>query len=431
MGDRRDYDALYAAHLLRSPDFAASYAGMFLATDGGFFQDFFLRDVVLHGLSYFKDTGKLLPPAALKVDASQFGREGASLDNYSSVIDEVWRIPTSSLVSSKEHVSRNLVQETQIRLLQRSNLEELFAPGRLDELWTILEEIRSVEATRNGGAKRLSQGLLEALREPPLGTPIGLPEVEGCLPGKGVCPGETLLYFGYTGIGKSMMAYHSVRASAAAGRQVLLWSFGDVGEKLAMLRLAQGYLQWPEDKLRTYPDEAYRMFMERFGDLPLYVRYSPAHTITKAEMKVQLDRIEQETGQGTDLLVVDYSEKRAAGRDWDSVCGAYEETRQVCQERGIAGIDIAQENVHGQMSYFNLRKDGDIVVQLTVTEPSEWRKKRRSDKSSDAEEPSIPTRGPVWGEVVKTRGGITGKVFELWMDRSLGTVQPRRLGGEV
>jgi len=127
---------------------------------------------------------------------------------------------------------------------------------------------------------------------------------------------------------------------------------------------------------------------------------------------------------------MDYSEKRAKGRDWIQVCDAYQELREICGERKMVGMDVAQENTTGNISYSNLLKDADIGVQLTVTDPDEWRRRQRSKRDEDNIQFKIPTAGPVWGEVVRCREGVSGQTFELWVDRATGKVRSRDKGGE-
>jgi hypothetical protein len=429
MSSSRDYDTLVAAHLLRSPTFAMAFGPLIRQAGGFFFGDFFLRDVVLYGLEHLENTGQLLHPAAIKVDVRLFGRDGASQDNYDLEIDRVWAVDESVLQRSQAHVTSRLVEETQARLLLGHDLHELCVPGSLGKLWELLEGIRTLGALTGGGARRFSEGLRDSLRDPPIGIPSGVPELDALLSGGGPCPGETLLWFGRYGIGKSITIHHSVRASALAKRLSLLWSL-ETSQKTTELRLAKGFLGWTDAQLRADPIRAEREYLDTFGDLPLYVHYSPPGSVTKAGIIEQLDRIEQDVGTKVELLAMDYSEKRAKGRDWIQVADAYQELREICGERKMVGMDVAQENTTGNISYSNLLKDADIGVQLTVTDPDEWRRRQRSKRDEDNIQVKIPTAGPVWGEVVRCREGVSGQTFELWVDRATGKIRSRDKGGE-
>lgn len=431
MGSHKDYDYLVAAHLLRTPDFASSYGPLFVKVEGQFFEDFFLRDVVLYGIRYYLDTGVLLPPQALKVDVRLFGRDGASQDNYDLEIDRVWEIPPTSLVRSQAHVRSKLVGEVQSRLLLQTDLHQYCTPGSLGELYRLLDEIRTLDAVSDGEARRLSEGLLDALRDPPAGVPTGIGGLDASLAAGGPVAGEVVLFYGRYSIGKSILLSHAARHAARKGKTALYWAIGDSSQKLMELRMAKGFLGWTDGELRSDPEGARRRYLEEFGDLALYCLWSPPSKTSKAQIVNQIDRVEQKEGKRLDLLAMDYSEKRSPGRDWNQVCDTYEEFQEICGERQVVGMDVAQENQSGKISYFNLLKDAPIGVQLTVLSPDEWRRRQRSTREQDSNEIKIPTRGTVYGEVVRSREGVSNTVFELWMDRERGTVETRQKGGEV
>lgn len=427
---QEDYDILVAAHLLRNPHFCVDFGPLILQTEGRFFSSFFLRDIATYAIEYFLDRGVLLPPQAIKVDVSMFGRTGASDSNYERVIDQVWEVPDRVLDSSRGHVSDKLVGDLQQRLLGLIDWESYAQEGRLDALYRAVDEIRTLSAARQGEPQLLSEGLQELLSEPPVGIPTGVPDLDSALSAGGLASGETLLWYGRWSIGKSILLHHTVRTAAQAGHACVLWSH-ETSEANTRLRLVKGLLGVPDGWLRANPELANRRFLEEFGNLPLFVRYSPPRSIIRSDVLTYLDRCEQKLGRKIDLIAFDYSEKRAEGRDWNQVCDAYQEVREICGERGMAGVDVAQENNRGEISYTNLLKDADVGIQLTVLPPDEWRRKQRSIKAEDAETVKIPTEGPVWGEIVRAREGKSGDVFQLWVNRERGHVEPRRIGEEL
>lgn len=430
MSQHQDYEYLVAAHLLRSPDFAADYGPLFVRVEGRFFSNPYIRDVALYGIRYFQETGTLLPPAALKTDASLFQREGAHSTQYDRAIDMVWRVPSEELERSKKHVRKKVVEEVQSRVLLFEDLQGLCTPARLKELFALIDDVRTYGGEKRGGAVRLDDGLLGLLRDPPRGVPTGLP-LDRVLDAGGLRPGEVAIFYGRWGIGKSMTLYHAARYAGEQHRPVLIWGF-DSSLTNTRLRLLKSFLEKPEQWIRANPDLAYREYMERFGPLPIYVQHSPPGSTTKAEILVQADRIEQRLGHGLSVIAMDYSEKRAAGRDWQQVAAAYQELREICTERGYVGLDVAQENTTGTISYSNLLKDTDVGVQLTVMHPDEWRRAQRQPGRQENEgNHRIPTEGPVWGEVIKAKEGASGGIFEMWVDRSTGEMRERQLGGET
>lgn len=425
----QDYDTLIAAHLLRDPSFAAAFGPLFLKTGGFFFREFFLREPVCYSLEIFESTGQLLPAQALKVDANMYGSNGASQENYDIEIDKAFGVPETVLDRSRNHVQERLLEEIQSRLLLRTDLHGLCSVGSLDKLWASLDEIRSLGVEKDGAARRLSEGLLETLRDPPQGHPTGLGPLDACLSAGGPTSGETVLFYGRYSIGKSILINHCVRHGARVGRAVLLWAVGDGSQKLVEMRLAKGILGWSDQRLREDPETAYRSFLDIFGDLPLYVIHSPPSKTGRAQILAQIDRVEQSAGRKLDVLAMDYSEKRAKGRDWNQVADAYAELRDICGERSLVGFDVAQENQSGTISYFNLLKDADIGVQLTILHPAEWARRQSSFKGED-KLVDVPTRGVVYGKIVRAREGSSGDVFELWVDRETGIVRPRERGAE-
>lgn len=429
MSRHKEYDYLVAAHLLRRTEMAGLFGPMLARVEWRFFEDFFLRDVVSHGVKHYLDTGHLLPKESLKVDAALFGREGASQDNYDLEIDRAFRVPEESLDKSTMHVRRNLVEEVQARLLVSADLQGLAAPATLGRLYATLDEIRSLGVSENGEAKRLSESLLETLKNPPRGIPTGIEELDSILSAGGVAPGECLLLYGRYSIGKSMLEAHSVRHAAQNDFVALHWAVGDGSQKTLEMRHAKGLLGWTDQQIRSDPARAVKAFEAAFGDLPLYLSWTPASRTTRADILRRIDRIEQKEGRKLDLLAMDYSEKRSAGRDWNQVCDSYSEFQDVCGEKGIAGIDAAQENQNGTISYFNLLKDADVGIQLTITPPADWRRSQKSKWKVDEESVvTVPKKGPLYGEVVRCREGESGAVFELWVDRETGLIRPRRKG---
>lgn len=418
----REYEILVAGLLLRVPQFSATYGPLLLDIRGAFFQDFFLRDVVTYALEYWNTSGRLLPAAALKADTSVFARDGASQDNYEEAIDAVFDTGDDALLQVREHVEKKIVEETQARILLQTDMHEYCTPSKLQELYSLIDRVRTLAATKGGVPRRIGEGLLDELRAPVRGLPTGLPDLDHALSARGIAPGETLLYFGRYSIGKSMLIHHSVRTAALSGHVAVLWSF-ETSERNTRNRIVKAMLDVDDDWLRDHPEEAFRMWRDRYDKLPLYVHYSPPGSTTKAQILSYLDRVEQQEGRKVEILGLDYSEKRVHGRDWNTVADAYQELREICGERRMAGVDAAQENAKGDISYFNLLKDADIGIQLTVMRPDEWRKRQKSMQAQ--EDIRIPPAGPVWGEVVRAREGRSGDVFAMWIDRARGRIEPR------
>ena len=423
-----DYERLVAAHLLRTPQLATAFQPLLEEIDGMYFGNLFVRGVVMHSLSYFKDTGRLLPPASLKTDAGAFAADGASPATYDMVIDDIFAIDTDELESSKEHVVNDLVRDIQVTVLSRMNLADYITPAQLDRFYELVEGVRTLGATVGGKPRRLDEGMLDDLREPVQGVPTGIEGFDTILPAGGIAPGETLIYFGRYSIGKSIALHHSVRHAAQTDHVAILWSF-ETSERNTRNRLLKGMLNADDAWLREFPDEAHRQYMDVFGEMPLYVQYSPPGSTKKSDIITYIDRVEQDLGRKVQLRALDYSEKRADGRDWNTVADAYQELREICGEREMSGIDVAQENTSGGISYSNLLKDADIGVQLTCLEPTEWRRRQNSQRAADREI-TIPTEGPLYGEIIRCREGKSGDVFEMWVNRATGNVIKREYNEE-
>jgi len=356
----QEYERLVAAHFLRVPSFTSRYGPLLLSSGSVVLGSLWLRDPVTYGVEHFLETGRLLPKSALLHDIAAWANKHTHYDNYRAEVDPIFQIPWPELSNSSAHVAESFVEQTQLRALNALDWQGLLSEHRVEALMASVEEIRSYRADSNGKAVRLSEALREALRSSPKGVPTGLYLIDEDLQGGGVCPGETMVWYGPKNSGKSMCLQHIGIHASSLGFRGLFWSLENSRKNVA-LRLGRGILGTP-----TLKEEDVLKIKGKLFD-NLHLKHS-AGVLKIGQIEREIEVIEQDTGEKLDFLIVDYSEKRAEGYGWEAVRRAYEDVRVLCSRREIAGFDAAQKNAQGAISYHGILKDADIGIELTPSE---------------------------------------------------------------
>jgi hypothetical protein len=332
---QEEYEYLVAGHLLRSPNFAARNAPLIEQVLDSFFGRFDLRMVIRYGVNYYNKKGKLLSKAALKADLSLKERPQSRVhpNTFCSVVDRIW----ASNLEDEEHVQSTLAKEIQTRMLSSVDAESLLQSGRVEEYLRFCNEVQKISNPDENGAVRFCDGLWDIMSNPAEGIPTGFPTLDNALQGGGLCPGELLIVQGK-----------------------------ETSRRNTLMRLYRGAVGWDDLAINNDPTGFKKAIMDQYVDAPLHVIYSPPGTYTRERLEVDVDRVEQKYGYGIKFIARDYGElMKRASEGHEGVRSSYSEFKALLGKKEITGIDAAQENRYGQISYFNLKKDCDVTLEIS------------------------------------------------------------------
>ncbi|MHA2069063.1 MAG: DnaB-like helicase C-terminal domain-containing protein [Candidatus Thorarchaeota archaeon] len=361
---QEEYEYLVAGHLLRSPNFAARNAPLIEQVLDSFFGRFDLRMVIRYGVNYYNKKGKLLSKAALKADLSLKERPQSRVhpNTFCSVVDRIW----ASNLEDEEHVQSTLAKEIQTRMLSSVDAESLLQSGRVEEYLRFCNEVQKISNPDENGAVRFCDGLWDIMSNPAEGIPTGFPTLDNALQGGGLCPGELLIVQGKYNVGKTQCLHHMARVAALIHNVPTLVISLETSRRNTLMRLYRGAVGWDDLAINNDPTGFKKAIMDQYVDAPLHVIYSPPGTYTRERLEVDVDRVEQKYGYGIKFIARDYGElMKRASEGHEGVRSSYSEFKALLGKKEITGIDAAQENRYGQISYFNLKKDCDVTLEIS------------------------------------------------------------------
>jgi len=386
-----EYEILVAAWAIRDQDFAARYGRWLSGILDSLFGHFALRDTVRHSLAYFRETGNLLPKPALLEDMVRVAVSKGGQDLYEAMVETLFAVD----LAGKEHIEKTVIEQAREGAILTLRPEDW--AGRAKEFVAKVKEIdRALEPPTNAPLV-LTEGVPADVNLTAPGIPLGIPTLDANLDGGGGQSGELIAVLGPYNTGKTRFMHTVATKTAKAGKAVFVLSH-EGGKRQTIRRLAKLVMGCDT------ADMTQQEMSDAFKTIPLAV-LSTRGTGYGMEM---LDRdvrdAEDRLGRRIELVVRDYGEL-ASGRtrDWQAVAAAYMEFKEWLLDTNRLGLDACQKNREGNISYFSILKDADVVLELS------------GDRS----------QGSLVCSIARNREGPGGVSAFLAMDRVTGLVQEK------
>lgn len=385
-----DYEILVAAWAVRDREFAGRYGRWITGVLDCLFGHFALRDVVRHSLAYFRETGNLLPKPALLEDMVRVAVSTGGQDLYEAMVETLFTVD----LTGREHVEATVVEQAREGAILSMRPEDW--RGRAKAYVARLKEIDRLLEPPIHAPLILTEGVPEDVNLVAAGTPLGIPTLDAALDGGGGQAGELIAVLGPYNTGKTRFM-HSVAVNAAkAGKAVFVLSH-EGGKRQTIRRLAKLVMG------RDTAGLSQREMSKAFEKIPIAVLSIKGTGYGMDSLDRDVREAEDRLGRRVELVVRDYGEL-ASGRtrDWQAVAAAYMEFKEWLLDSNRLGLDACQKNREGNISYFSILKDADVVLELT------------GDRN-----------GSLVCSIARNREGPGGVSAFLSMDRVTGLVQER------
>jgi hypothetical protein len=343
-----DYASWLAALCIRDRDFAARNADLVLAFLPHLFSDQDMQDIVNYGLQFVKESGHVLPLPALRLD----------LDLAYGISNEAGRNRWLYLIYKHELTGQAHAEESLREVAASRALEAIPKDLTPETFFAAVEEVRikyDIKSMARKTPMRLDEAIERAIADGTnvkIGVPTGYETLDSCLNGGGVCQGEMLVVRGPANSGKSTFLICVAAHAVLRGYSVFFISYetGDLSTRERFIRAIHSL---------TGSDD--------ISGLPICIHYSPDPYYKPVDIEFDARKLAVRYGWGEtpDLIIRDYGEIAATTPDdYHAVRNSYLDLKRVCGRLRCGGLDAAQENRSGQLSYHDIRKDMDIIVRL-------------------------------------------------------------------
>lgn len=337
------FATLAAAFCLRDEDFAGRYGEIVRDSRHDLFVSYAMADVVDFAMSRYEEAGQLAPAAVLLGEIHRIGRPEVGRSTYKEVIERIF----DTELEGRAHVEKVLATEAAKRAISSLPVGEL--AGSPERFFALVGEIQERMETGSDRVKvrpRLLRDLAATHGdEAPEGIALGFPSLDDNLCGGGVCAGEVLVWLARYNLGKTAVLVQAARNVARRGLPVMFVTY-ETSEWLTTERFLLGLA---DDDL----------------DLPLSITYSPGPEYGARQIEADARRMAHTWGRLPALIVRDYGEiASTTPDDYHAVRQSYLSFKRMCGRLGVPGLDAAQKNRNDAISYHDILKDVDIVVDL-------------------------------------------------------------------
>lgn len=385
-----EYEILVAAWAVRDRDFAARYGRWLTGILDNLFGHFALRDTVRHALAYFRETGNLLPKPALLEDMVRIAVSKGGQDLYEAMVETLYAVE----MSGRAHVEATVIERAREGALLSLRPED-FA-GRAKEYVAQVKAIdRALDPPKHSPLV-LTEGVPDDVNLTAPGIPLGIPTLDSALDGGGGQAGELVAILGPYNTGKTRFMHTVATGTAKSGKGVFVLSH-EGGKRQTIRRLAKLVMGCDTKEMTQAEMSA------AFKNIPLAVLSARGTGYGMEQLDRDVRDAEDRLGRRIELVVRDYGEL-AAGRtrDWQAVAAAYMEFKEWLLDSNRLGLDACQKNRTGDISYFSILKDADVVLEL-----------------------SGDRRGSLTCNIARNREGPGGLSAFLSIDRVTGLVQEK------